>query len=80
MIARGAGRWTASSPCLCSRLLALRTVAGCELAFRHMGHMNWQMQLTHCVDTLPITRDWMFAAEARAACRTETATGPVIPR
>ncbi|MFC7738558.1 class I SAM-dependent methyltransferase [Roseomonas sp. GCM10028921] len=40
-------------------------LAGCELAFRHMGHMNWQMQLTRRMDTLPLTRDWMSAAEAR---------------
>lgn len=41
-------------------------LAGCELAFRHMGHMNWQMQLTRRVDALPLTRDWIFAAEAGA--------------
>jgi cyclopropane-fatty-acyl-phospholipid synthase len=51
-------------------------LAGCELAFRHMGHMNWQMQLTRRVDALPLTRDWMFAAEANADRSYEGATGP----
>jgi cyclopropane-fatty-acyl-phospholipid synthase len=51
-------------------------LAGCELAFRHMGHMNWQMQLTRRVGALPLTRDWMFAAEANAGRSYEGATGP----
>jgi cyclopropane-fatty-acyl-phospholipid synthase len=51
-------------------------LAGCELAFRHMGHMNWQMQLTRRVDALPLTRDWMFAAEANAGRSYEGVTGP----
>jgi cyclopropane-fatty-acyl-phospholipid synthase len=51
-------------------------LAGCELAFRHMGHMNWQMQLTRRVDALPLTRDWMFAAEANAGRSYAGATGP----
>lgn len=38
---------------------------GSELAFRRMGHMNWQLQLTRKVDTLPLTRDYMAEAEAR---------------
>ncbi|WBV43683.1 cyclopropane-fatty-acyl-phospholipid synthase family protein [Pseudoroseomonas cervicalis] len=38
---------------------------GSELAFRRMGHMNWQLQLTRQVDTLPLTRDYMAEAEAR---------------
>ena len=42
-------------------------LSGCELAFRQMGHMNWQMQLTRRVDALPLTRDWIFAAEADAS-------------
>ena len=34
-------------------------LAGCELAFRHMGHMNWQLQLTRNMTTLPLTRTYM---------------------
>ncbi len=34
-------------------------------AFRHDGHMNVQVQLTRTRDALPITRDYMAAAEAR---------------
>ncbi|QDH16420.1 SAM-dependent methyltransferase [Swingsia samuiensis] len=33
---------------------------GSELAFRVQGHMNFQIQLTRAVDTLPITRNYMF--------------------
>ncbi|MXP63738.1 class I SAM-dependent methyltransferase [Roseomonas sp. M0104] len=40
---------------------------GSELAFRHMGHMNWQIQLARRVDSLPLTRDYMREAELRAA-------------
>jgi len=38
-------------------------LAGSESAFRHGGHMNWQVQLTRTVDALPLTRDYMLAAE-----------------
>jgi cyclopropane-fatty-acyl-phospholipid synthase len=41
-------------------------LAGCELAFRRMGHMNWQMQLARRVDALPMTRDYMVEAERAA--------------
>ncbi len=42
-------------------------LAGSELAFRNSGHMNWQLQLARRVDTLPITRDYIAAAERAAA-------------
>ena len=42
-------------------------LAGCELAFRRMGHMNWQMQLTRRQDALPPTRDYMWEAERAPA-------------
>jgi cyclopropane-fatty-acyl-phospholipid synthase len=42
-------------------------LAGCELAFRRMGHMNWQLQLARRVDALPLTRDYMLDAERAAA-------------
>ncbi len=38
-------------------------LAGCECAFRYMGHMNWQIQLARRVDALPLARDYMFEAE-----------------
>mgnify|MGYP005848621985 CR=1 FL=1 len=41
-------------------------LSGCELAFRRMGHMNWQMQLARRVDALPLTRDYMVEAERAA--------------
>jgi cyclopropane-fatty-acyl-phospholipid synthase len=41
-------------------------LVGSELAFRRMGHMNWQLQLTRDVATLPLTRDYMVDAERQA--------------
>ncbi len=38
-----------------------------ELAFRHRGHMVFQLQLTKRVDAAPITRDYMAAADPRVA-------------
>ncbi|HWI26688.1 MAG TPA: cyclopropane-fatty-acyl-phospholipid synthase family protein [Stellaceae bacterium] len=34
-------------------------LAGSEIAFRHQGHMNFQMQLAKRVDTVPLTRDYI---------------------
>ena len=42
---------------------------GSELAFRRMGHMNWQLQLTKHVETLPLARDYIV--------KTEQTHGPV---
>jgi len=36
---------------------------GSELAFRRMGHMNWQLQLTKELETLPLSRDYMQEVE-----------------
>jgi cyclopropane-fatty-acyl-phospholipid synthase len=33
---------------------------GSELAFRRQGHMVWQMQLARSVDTVPMTRDYIY--------------------
>ena len=41
-------------------------LVGSELAFRRMGHMNWQLQLARTNDSLPLTRDYMFEAEHQA--------------
>lgn len=38
-------------------------LVGSELAFRRMGHMNWQLQLTKNVASLPLSRDYMLDAE-----------------
>jgi cyclopropane-fatty-acyl-phospholipid synthase len=41
-------------------------LAAVELIFRRWGHVNFQLQLTRGLDTLPLTRDWMAEAERRA--------------
>ncbi len=41
-------------------------LTGSELAFRRMGHMNWQLQLTRKLDILPLARDYMLDTERRA--------------
>ena len=38
-------------------------LTGSELSFRHLGLINWQLQLTRRVDTLPLSRDYMFEHE-----------------
>ena len=38
-------------------------LAGSEVAFRHQGHINFQMQLAKRVDSVPLTRDYMFERE-----------------
>jgi cyclopropane-fatty-acyl-phospholipid synthase len=40
-------------------------LAGAEVAFRHLGHMNFQMQLARQVDTVPLTRDYITDWERR---------------
>jgi cyclopropane-fatty-acyl-phospholipid synthase len=37
----------------------------CEAGFRHSGLTVFQLQLTKKIDTLPITRDYMFSEERR---------------
>ena len=44
-------------------------LSGCELAFSRTDHMNWKMQLTRDRAALPLTRDYMHAAEGAAASR-----------
>ena len=34
-------------------------LAGSEIAFRHQGHINFQMQLAKRVDAVPLTRDYI---------------------
>lgn len=52
---------------------------GSELAFRRMGHMNWQLQLTRSLETLPLTRDYMQAAERGAAESVQGQAGGEMP-
>jgi len=40
-------------------------LAGSEIAFRYQGHIVFQMQLARQVDTVPLTRDYMFEFERR---------------
>ncbi|MEX2481395.1 MAG: class I SAM-dependent methyltransferase [Gammaproteobacteria bacterium] len=42
-----------------------------EIGFRRRTNMVFQMQLTRCIDALPITRDYMFDAERRAEMANE---------
>jgi cyclopropane-fatty-acyl-phospholipid synthase len=37
----------------------------CEMGFRHGGLMVFQLQMTKRLETLPLTRDYMFEAERR---------------
>ncbi|HTI65907.1 MAG TPA: cyclopropane-fatty-acyl-phospholipid synthase family protein [Caulobacteraceae bacterium] len=39
-------------------------LASSEISFRHLGHMNFQIQLAKRVDTVPLTRDYIGEAEA----------------
>lgn len=38
-------------------------LCNCEMAFRHEGHFVFQIQLTKRVDRVPVTRDYIQAAE-----------------
>ena len=42
-------------------------LAASEVTFRRRGHMVWQMQLARSHDAVPLTRDYMAAAEASFA-------------
>jgi cyclopropane-fatty-acyl-phospholipid synthase len=44
-------------------------LAGAELAFRHGGHVNFQIQMVRDQTVLPLTRDYMFEAERAGAGR-----------
>lgn len=49
-------------------------LAGALVAFRHDAHCNFQIQLARNRDTLPLTRDYMLAEEARI----KGPTGPLL--
>ncbi|MCW5746097.1 MAG: class I SAM-dependent methyltransferase [Alphaproteobacteria bacterium] len=40
-------------------------LAACEMSFRHMNQMVFQLQITKRQDALPLTRDYMFEDERR---------------
>ncbi len=40
-------------------------LASCEAGFRHLGLVNFQIQLTKKVDAAPVTRDYIYEWEAR---------------
>ncbi len=42
-----------------------------ELAFRIQGHMNFQLQITRDIEAVPLTRDYMFAAEQAQRAKDE---------
>ena len=41
-------------------------LAGCEVAFRYMGQMVFQMQLAKRQDAVPLTRDYIRDCERNA--------------
>ncbi len=44
-------------------------LAGSELAFRRLGHMVWQLQLSNAARAVPVTRDYIGRGEAAVAVR-----------
>jgi len=40
-------------------------LAGCEIAFRYMNQMVFQIQLARRQDAVPLTRDYLVEAESR---------------
>lgn len=42
-------------------------LSSAELAFRYMDHMNFQLQLVHNQEAVPLTRDYMFEQENNLA-------------
>ena len=52
-------------------------LAGAEMGFRYGDHMIFQIQLTKRVDALPITRDYMDAAERALELREHPPARPL---
>jgi len=46
-------------------------LVGSELSFRNQGMLVFQMQLAKAVDTVPLTRDYMFDLERRYGAAAE---------
>jgi cyclopropane-fatty-acyl-phospholipid synthase len=53
-------------------------LAASEMAFRHQGHVVFQLQLTKRVDALPMTRDYMQAT-ATKVCVPQQSVGTEAP-
>ncbi len=51
-------------------------LAGAELAFRHTGHMVWQMQMARQVDAVPLTRDYLHQPAPAVARMPHRALSP----
>jgi cyclopropane-fatty-acyl-phospholipid synthase len=47
-------------------------LAASEVAFRYQGHINFQMQIAKRVDSVPLTRDYMFDWERAHAPKTKS--------
>lgn len=45
-------------------------LVGCELAFVNQGHMVFQMQISRSLETVPLTRDYIYEWEHRNDART----------
>lgn len=48
-------------------------LVGCECAFRHQGHMVFQMQLARDVGAVPLTRDYIYSTQESADQRMQVA-------
>ena len=48
-------------------------LVGCELSFRHLGQMVFQMQLSRRLDTVPLTRNYITEFERHHAGRAMSA-------
>jgi len=51
-----------------------------EITFRRCGHMVWQLQLTHGHGPVPLTRDYIAAAEAGKAVEVTAEAGDPLRR
>ncbi len=54
-------------------------LTGSEFSFRHLHHMVWQLQLAHHQDSVPLTRDYMFATRQHAE-KTRLSKTPTLSR
>jgi cyclopropane-fatty-acyl-phospholipid synthase len=55
-------------------------LAGSEMAFRHDGHVVYQLQLAKRVDTVPLTRDYIVDIERAIASAIRTEARPPGPQ
>ncbi|WP_421709046.1 class I SAM-dependent methyltransferase [Algihabitans sp.] len=54
-------------------------LVGCELSFRQMGQMVFQLQMARDVEALPITRDYLFDWEHQRLGKSERRRAPAKP-